>query len=563
MRLNSPSDLEEESLSSLVDEDVVSIASSKIDDDISVTDMSEDWASSDEDDEATSGEEKGLCTKCYRRLPVKGEDESDNEEMCDDEPEAVAEVGCKACAMLGLQCSEAIKAENEDEVCTCGNEADEDANEPAFIIISGNEAMQLQKPSKKVTIDGKAYTEEEAEYLKRMDDEYKAIIRTKEAEVTCAAANRLHGFGSDTPIRFTVLMSNAPPAVKGLLLQKIEQVQAMSPEMNEYHKLRNWIQGAVSLPLGVYRDLAVKHDDGVEKIGEFLRSARNQLDAVVYGHNDAKSQVMRILAQWVANPTSKGNCIGIHGHPGVGKTVLVKEGICKALGLPFGFVALGGASDASYLEGNQYVYEGSHYGKVANILIKSKCMNPVIFFDELDKVSGTRKGEEIVGLLTHLTDSSQNEKFVDRYFGDIELDLSRALFIFSYNDESAINPILKDRMITIHVDGYDTKQKLEIARGHLVPSILKEFGMTPESCVFSDDVIKSIIQRVPEEKGVRNLKRGIECIASFLNMARYIGDEEEIPCDNKPIVVTDSMVRKYLKNNATSLSQHIQHSLYI
>ena len=121
---------------------------------------------------------------------------------------------------------------------------------------------------------------------------------------------------------------------------------------------------------------------------------------------------------------------------------------------------MGGATDSSFLEGHSYTYEGSNWGKIVDILIQSKCMNPVIYFDELDKISGTPKGEEIIGILTHLTDTTQNSQFHDKYFSSLDFDLSKALFIFSYNDEDKINPILRDRMYRIETKGYKKKDKI-------------------------------------------------------------------------------------------------------
>jgi len=112
-----------------------------------------------------------------------------------------------------------------------------------------------------------------------------------------------------------------------------------------------------------------------------------------------------------------------------------------------------------FLEGHSYTYEGSTWGKIIDHLIQCKYMNPVFFFDELDKVSDTPRGEEIIGILTHLTDTTQNSKFHDKYFSELDFDLSRCLFIFSYNDESKINPILLDRMYRVQTNGYDYKRK--------------------------------------------------------------------------------------------------------
>ena len=157
------------------------------------------------------------------------------------------------------------------------------------------------------------------------------------------------------------------------------------------------------------------------------------MDGAIFGHDDAKKKILQIVAQSIVNPSGAGNVIAIQGPPGNGKTSLVKEGICKALGRPFAFIPLGGATDACFLEGHDYTYEGSNWGKIVDVLVNSKCMNPVIYFDELDKVSQTAKGEEITNILMHITDATQNNHFNDKYFSGIDFDLSKALFIFSFN----------------------------------------------------------------------------------------------------------------------------------
>merc|ERR1719262_1230068 len=164
---------------------------------------------------------------------------------------------------------------------------------------------------------------------------------------------------------------------------------------------------------------------------------------------------------------SKSLVLGIQGPPGNGKTTLCRKGIAEALGRPFVQLSLGGATDASVLEGHSYTYVGSAWGRVVGLLMEAQCMNPVIFFDELDKVSDTPRGEEITGVLTHLTDHSQNMTFNDRYFEGIPLDLSQALFVFSFNDESRLNHVLKDRLTLIHTEGFDQSAKFQISREFL------------------------------------------------------------------------------------------------
>ena len=229
-----------------------------------------------------------------------------------------------------------------------------------------------------------------------------------------------------------------------------------------------------------------------------------------------------MLGQWITNPTAMGNAIAIKG-PMDGKTTLVKEGISKVLGRDFAFMALGGATDSSFLEGHGYTYEGATWGKIIDCLVQANSMNPVFFFDELDKISDTPKGEEITGILTHLTDTTQNSKFHDKYFAELEFDLSKCLFIFSYNDENKVNPILRDRMYRVQTKGYDTKEKTVIANQYLLPKIRKQVCFTDEDILINDEVMKHIISHHTEgEKGVRNLKRCMEIIYTKMNLYRLM-----------------------------------------
>ena len=268
-----------------------------------------------------------------------------------------------------------------------------------------------------------------------------------------------------------------------------------------------------------------------------------------------------MLGQLVTNPNSIGSAIAIHGPPGTGKTSLVKEGISKILNRPFAFIALGGATDSSFLEGHGYTYEGSIWGKIVQILIDSKCMNPVIYFDELDKISDTPKGEEIAGILTHLTDTTQNSQFHDKYFCDIDFDLSKCLFIFSYNDESKVNPILKDRMYRIQTKGYNQKQKNVIANDYLLPKIREQVVFKSEDIVITDQNIKHIIEHYcNKEDGVRNLKRCLEIIHTKLNLYRLMRPdsnlfEEEMSLKVAfPFTLTNDIIDKLIKKNENSLN---------
>jgi len=360
----------------------------------------------------------------------------------------------------------------------------------------------------------------------------------------------------DKPYRLALLDSKMPAKFKAAAMQKLNVLRTMEPGDNEYYKIKNWIDTFMRIPFGMYKSLNVQMSDGVDVCHNFMANAKQTLDECAYGLNDAKIQIMQMMGQWISNPAALGTAIAIKGPMGTGKTTLVKEGISKILGREFSFIALGGTGDSSFLEGHSYTYEGSTWGKIVQILIDSKCMNPIIYFDELDKVSDTPRGEEIIGILTHLTDTSQNSQFHDKYFTEVDFDLSKCLFIFSYNDESKVNPILRDRMYRIQTKGYESKEKIVIARNHLLPKIREQVNFTEEDIIIPDETIQYLAsskEHTKGEDGVRNLKRCLEIIYTKLNLFRLTKPDENLfdkDMDLKvtfPFTVTPENVDKFIK----------------
>ena len=364
----------------------------------------------------------------------------------------------------------------------------------------------------------------------------------------------------DKPYRLTLLESKIPQQYKAIALKRIQNLRYMDSCSGEYFKVKNWVDTFMTIPFGVHRTLPITMDVGVEQCHAFMEDAKDILDSAVYGLNDAKMQIMQMVGQWISNPSALGSAIAIKGPPGTGKTTLVKEGISKILGRDFAFIALGGATDSSFMEGHSYTYEGSTWGKIVDILIRCKSMNPVIFFDELDKLSETPRGEEIAGILTHLTDTSQNSQFHDKYFSEIAFDLSKCLFIFSYNDESKVNPILLDRMYRIHTNGYGKKDKTHIAQKYLIPKIQSEVAFKPEQIIIPDETIEYIVEHhTNKEDGVRNLKRCLEIIFTKLNLYRLMKpgsklfDKDSSSIEvSFPFTVTNSVVDKMVKKAETN-----------
>jgi ATP-dependent Lon protease len=374
----------------------------------------------------------------------------------------------------------------------------------------------------------------------------------------------------EKPYRLSLLESKMPAKFKAIALQKLNVLRSMEPGDSEYYKIKNWVDTFMKIPFGIEKSLSVTMNDGIEKCHDFMENAKNILDDCVYGLDDAKMQIMQMVGQWISNPSAMGTAIAIKGPMGTGKTSLIKDGISKIFGREFTFIALGGAGDSSFLEGHSYTYEGSSWGKIVQILIDSKCMNPIIYFDELDKVSDTPKGEEIIGILTHLTDTSQNNQFHDKYFSEVDFDISKCLFIFSYNDESKVNPILKDRMYRIQTKGYDVKEKTIIARKYLLPKIREQVNFREEDVIIPDDTLQYIASTTAltnSEAGVRNLKRCLEIIHTKLNLFRLIKSGEKLFDKDMDIKVefpftvlrkhVDIFIKNEEKQNQSLLSMYV------
>tara|TARA_Y100000389_G_scaffold193358_1_gene222038 strand:- start:209 stop:1405 length:1197 start_codon:yes stop_codon:yes gene_type:complete len=335
----------------------------------------------------------------------------------------------------------------------------------------------------------------------------------------------------EIPYKLRILSSTMDDYSKNIAIYKAEQLENTEPSSSEYYKLKNWLDTLLNVPWGEYSTLNVK----LSQISTYLMEARKQMDKVIHGQEETKDIIIQIISKMISNPGNCGNVFAVYGPPGVGKTTIIKEGMSKALSIPFAFLSLGGATDSSYLDGHGYTYEGSTPGKIVDILKKTGCMNPIFYFDELDKVSDTKKGEEVANLLIHLTDPSQNSLFQDKYLGNVSMDLSKSVFVFSFNDISKVNPILLDRMELIYVKGFTLEEKRIITKKYLFPDLLKTYQLfldkgQSKPFINLDDKTLDFIIRYTElnggshhqakEDGVRQIKRRLEKICSQMNIIK-------------------------------------------
>ena len=362
------------------------------------------------------------------------------------------------------------------------------------------------------------------------------------------------------PLKFKILNSDMDINTKAIAVRNIEKLTEMDVSSGEHSKMDTWINGLISVPFNKFVSLPVTNENSLDEKRDFILNTKKILDKSIYGHLDAKTHILQVIGKWIKNPLSQGSVLALQGPMGNGKTTLVKDGISKAIGRPFHFIALGGQSDSSLFEGHSYTYEGSHWGRILDIIMQSKCMNPVIYFDELDKVSDTHKGEEIIHMLTHLTDPSQNSLFQDNYYPGINIDLSKVLFIFSFNDESKINRILKDRMYVINTKGYNTKEKIKICSEYILPELYETYLFKREEIIITDEILEYIINKYTEkEEGVRNLKRCIENIISKINIYYLTGETENVDLNFKikdfklPYTIIRDDIDNFLRLNSNGL----------
>lgn len=290
----------------------------------------------------------------------------------------------------------------------------------------------------------------------------------------------------------------APEEVKEKIEKEIKRFKKLSDSSPESNVSRTYITTLLDIP---WEAESPERDD--------LDEVQKVLDEEHYGLEKVKERIIDSLA--VRNITNGGDVpiICLFGPPGTGKTSIAQS-VAKALGKEFVRIALGGVKDESEIRGHRRTYVGAIPGRIINGVIDAKVKNPLILFDEIDKV-GTDYRSDTSAALLEVLDAEQNSHFVDHYV-ELPFDLSKALFICTANDLSTMNEPLFDRMEIIELNSYTENEKLHIAKDHLVPKQLKKNGITTDNLEITDDAISSIINEYTMEAGVRNLERKIATI---------------------------------------------------
>jgi len=335
--------------------------------------------------------------------------------------------------------------------------------------------------------------------------------------------------GLSDSYRTKILKSKMSFENKVIAYKKLEIMETYEQtDTSEYAKYKAWMDSLLSVPFGIYNESPITKDSSIEDIKLYIKHIRDTLDKKLSFLEKPKDQIINIVTQMVRNPDVNINAIGLYGNAGLGKTSITTS-IAEALGRPHATISLGGESDASSLTGHGFTYVGSGSGRLIDILRNTKIMNPIILVDELDKVSETQHGKEIIGTLIHLTDSTTNKKYnYDKYFAGIEFDLSKVLFIFTYNDPSKIDKILADRLFKIKVDNYNFKEKLEITIKHIIPYMLDKFKFNKEDIQFTEEAVKYLVNSSKNTEGMRDIKLKIKIIFSRINTLLLTNEEDNV-----------------------------------
>jgi ATP-dependent Lon protease len=468
------------------------------------------------------------------------EETNESEEEGDDEDDEEEEEEDNAKPRIGLSFS--FGGDDEDRMIPRRHNMKKESEDVKKFV------KLISKPFEENTIDDQI-------------DQFKSLTAEKQKALLVSLEKRDEYVKKEEPLMFRLLGMKLSPEMMATVMSRYNALQNMDPSSGEYYKLRSWMEKIVSLPLGIYKEMPAKLEDGSGPCSAFMERARICLEEAIYGQEEAKLQILQFIACKLTNPSASGLSLLLIGPPGIGKTSLIKNGIAKALEWPFQFISLGGDSDATSYTGHQFVYEGSHCGKIANSLASAKSMSCVLMFDELDKISTTAKGEEVQNLLVHLTDPVQNSLFEDKYLTGVPLDLSRVMFVFSGNDINKIDKILLDRMVVVHLKGYEQKEKIAIAEQFLVPGALREVNLL-ERVSMGREVLEYILkEHAGEEQGVRELKRCCEQIAQKINMLRIFNPKElpfHIPNFTLPFTVKKEHVDLFLKKKSAGMDVSVQ-----
>ena len=324
-----------------------------------------------------------------------------------------------------------------------------------------------------------------------------------------------------------------PDEVKEAALEQVEKLEAFGSESQESAVTQNYLDLLLQLPWkpGVYRDLDIEE-------------ARKILDEDHFGIEKVKTRIIQHLAVMKLKKNKKGSILLFVGPPGTGKTSLGKS-IARAMQRSYQRLSLGGIRDEAEIRGHRRTYVGALPGRIIQSMKKAKQRNPVFVLDEVDKLMVGYSGDPASALLEVL-DPEQNNTFTDHYL-EVPYDLSEVFFIATANTTATIPAPLLDRMEVIEMTGYTSSEKFQIARRHIVPAVLEEYGLSSATVSIDDSALNALITNYTREAGVRGLKHELAAVARALSEKVLIGSKDA------PIMVSEQLIKEILGKSKVRL----------
>jgi ATP-dependent Lon protease len=334
---------------------------------------------------------------------------------------------------------------------------------------------------------------------------------------------------------------------KGVILKHYYNMKKLDPNSTEYYKNQLFVDQSLAFPWNKIFNI----NDVLQKVDVkvFIAYLKTCLDEQIHGMDYVKNEIINIVCKMITNPNSSRNNIALHGAAGVGKSKFIKV-LSQVLGLPMKVISLGGIKDSAFFLGHGYVYVESGPGKIIQNIIDSKINNPIMYFDELDKVSETDNGKDIYSFLSYLTDNTQNNEFTDHYFYGMKFDLSKVFFVFTFNDINKIDKILLDRLNVVHVTSPSDDEIITILQKHCLPEIISNIGLR-KPLILDKSQIKLIHldfkQKIDSSvsSGIREYYRILEKIVMEINKDILIGHFDKFD-ETRPIRLETKLFEHYL-----------------
>jgi ATP-dependent Lon protease len=339
----------------------------------------------------------------------------------------------------------------------------------------------------------------------------------------------------------SITKAELPTEADEVARKQLKRLRSMQVGSAEYTVVRTYLDWLLDVPW----HLSTQDDMDIA-------SVREVLDADHYGLQKVKKRMLEYLAVRKLKPDKKGPILCFIGPPGVGKTSLGRS-IANALGRKFHRISLGGVHDEAAIRGHRRTYVGALPGQIIQGMKKAGTINPVFMLDEVDKLGHDFRGDPASALLEVL-DPEQNHTFADHYI-EIPYDLSHVMFICTANIPDPIPPPLRDRMETLSLPGYTRREKLAIARRHLLPKQLEEHGLSEEQLEIRDTALEEIIDHYTREAGVRELERQIAAVVRGMAVKVAEGETDPRVVDNEDDVQEFLGAPKYISEVAERTSE--------